>query len=53
VGRTAAKAKASPIDPRRLTHLTKLRHLLPLLASLRDSGCARDRAGNRDLHLDE
>jgi hypothetical protein len=52
VGRRAAKAK-DPIDPRRLAHLKKLRHLLPLLWSLRDSGCARDAAGNRDLHLDE
>jgi hypothetical protein len=52
VGRKAAKAK-DPIDPRQLSHLKKLRHLLPLLASLRDSGCARDAAGNRDLHFDE
>jgi hypothetical protein len=53
VGRKA-KAKANdPIDPRRLGHLKKLRHLLPLLASLRDDGCGRDAAGNRDLHFDE
>jgi hypothetical protein len=50
VGRKA-EAK-DPIDPRRLTHLKKLRHLLPLLWSLRDSGCGRDAAGNRDLHFD-
>lgn len=42
-----------PIDPRQLAHLKKLRHLLPLLASLRDSGCARDVAGNRELHFDQ
>ena len=53
MGREAAKAKQDPIDPRRLAHVKKLRHLLPLLASLRDSGCARDAAGNRDLHFDE
>ncbi len=52
MGRKAAKAK-DPIDPRQLSHLKKLRHLLPLLASLRDSGCAGDAAGNRDLHFDE
>lgn len=46
------KAK-NPIDPRQLGHLKKLRHLLPLLSSLRDSGCSRDAAGNRDLHFDE
>ncbi len=43
----------TPVDPRQLGHLKKLRHLLPLLSSLRDSGCARDSAGNRDLHFDE
>jgi len=53
VGRKAAKAKPDPIDPRQLAHLKKLRHLLPLLSSLRDSGCARDAAGNRELHFDE
>ena len=48
------KAEAKdPIDPRRLGHLKKLRQLLPLLASLRDSGCGRDAAGNRDLHFDQ
>lgn len=48
------KAKAKdPIDPRQLSHLKKLRHLLPLLSSLRDSGCGRDAAGNRELHFDE
>ena len=52
MGRKAAKAK-DPIDPRQLGHLKKLRHLLPLLSSLRDSGCSRDAAGNRDLHFDE
>jgi len=36
-----------------LTHLKKLRHLLPLLAELRECGCGRDVAGNRDLHFDE
>jgi hypothetical protein len=52
VGRKAAKPD-EPIDPRRLARLKKLRHLLPLLASLRQSGCARDAAGNRDLHFDQ
>jgi hypothetical protein len=52
VGRKTAKEDA-PIDPRQLTHLKKLRDLLPILAPLRDSGCARDTAGNRDLHFDE
>jgi hypothetical protein len=42
-----------PLDPRQLGHLKKLRHLLPLLADLRGSGCDRDRAGNRQLHLDQ
>src|SRR5205085_3605896 len=30
-----------------------LRRLLPLLASLHEVGCGRDRAGNRDLHFDQ
>lgn len=48
------KAKAKdPIDARRLSHLKKLRQLLPLLSSPRESGCGRDAAGNRDLHFDE
>jgi hypothetical protein len=53
VGRAAAAKANDPIDVRQLAHLKKLRHLLPLLASLRDSGCGRDAAGNRDLHFDE
>jgi len=36
-----------------MMHLKKLRHLLPMLGELRDCGCARDRAGNRDLHFDQ
>ena len=52
MGRKAAKAR-DPVDARQLGHLKKLRHLLPLLSSLRDSGCGRDAAGNRDLHFDE
>jgi hypothetical protein len=51
VGRTAAKKEK--IDPRRLAHLKKLRELLPVLGSLREVGCRRDAAGNRDLHFDE
>ncbi len=43
----------TPIDTRQLAHLKRLRHLLPLLAPLRDSGCARDAAGNRELHFDQ
>lgn len=41
------------IDARQLGHLKKLRQLLPLLEPLRDCGCARDRAGNRELHFDQ
>src|SRR4051812_4950216 len=39
------------IDVKELSGLKKLKHLLPMLQCLHDSGCARDRAGNRDLHL--
>jgi hypothetical protein len=41
------------IDPRQIQGIKRLRHLLPLLAPLHDVGCARDTAGNRELHFDE
>lgn len=44
---------ATSIDPRQLRGVKRLRELLPALASLRDVGCGRDAAGNRDLHFDQ
>lgn len=41
------------IDPKQLRGIKPLRELLPLLASLREVGCERDRAGNRELHFDQ
>jgi hypothetical protein len=41
------------INVKGLSGLKKLKRLLPMLRCLHDSGCARDRAGNRDLHLDQ
>ena len=41
------------IDPKQVGGIKRLRHLLPLLASLHDDGCERDTAGNRQLHFDE
>jgi hypothetical protein len=41
------------LDPRQLRGVKPLRKLLPLLACLRDVGCERDRAGNRELHYDQ
>jgi hypothetical protein len=41
------------LDPRQLRGIKPLRKLLPLLASLHEVGCGRDRAGNRDLHFDQ
>ena len=51
----AAKARKNdvPIDPRQIGGLKRLRHILPLLASLHEVGCERDAAGNRQLHFDE
>jgi hypothetical protein len=40
-------------DPKRIGGIKRLKHLLPLLAGLREVGCARDTAGNRRLHFDE
>ena len=50
---TDAKADAKAIDPRQIQGLKRLRHILPLLASLHQVGCERDKAGNRELHFDE
>ena len=50
---TGAAPEPVDLDPRQFRGIKKLRHLLPLLSSLRDSGCARDAAGNRDLHFDQ
>lgn len=46
---------ADAIDPgpRQLRGVKPLRKLLPLLASLHEVGCGRDRAGNRELHFDQ
>jgi hypothetical protein len=41
------------IDPKQIGGIKRLRHLLPLLADLRQVGCERDAAGNRQLHFDE
>jgi len=50
---TGAAPEPVDLDPRQFRGIKKLRHLLPLLSCLRDSGCARDAAGNRDLHFDQ
>jgi hypothetical protein len=51
VAEPASKTKV--IDPQKIGGLKKLADLLPMLASLREVGCGRDTAGNRDLHFDE
>jgi Transposase DDE domain len=48
-----AQGVSSGFDAHSIRHFKKLIHLLPLLSSLRDSGCERDKAGNRDLHFDQ
>lgn len=48
-----ADAAGDKIDPRQIRGLKRLRHLLPVLAGLREVGCERDKAGNRELHFDE
>jgi hypothetical protein len=48
-----ATLTTTDIDPRQVRGLKQLRQLLPLLASLRDVGCERDSAGNRELHFDQ
>ena len=46
-------AASDKIDPRQVGGLKRLRHILPLLASLHAVGCGRDKAANRRLHFDE
>jgi hypothetical protein len=46
-------ATTESFDPKRIGGIKRLKHLLPMLAGLRDVGCARDRAGDRQLHFDE
>lgn len=45
--------KAERLRAEQITGLKWLDRVLPLLNGLHDVGCARDRAGNRQLHLDE
>lgn len=48
----AAKTRKK-IQVKDLQGFKKLRDVLPLLADLRDVGCERDSAGNRELHFDQ
>jgi DDE family transposase len=50
---SSSSSSSSSIDPRQLRGLKRLKRLLPMLASLRDVGCDRDAAGNRQLHFDQ
>ena len=48
-----AAAKNKKIRERDVQGVRQLRQLLPLLERLHEVGCARDRAGNRTLHMDQ
>jgi len=48
-----AGKKRDKIHDRDVTGLKYFSKLAPLLARLHDDGCARDRAGNRQLHYDQ
>lgn len=48
-----ASKRRKKIQPRDITGLKFFDKLAPLLARLHDDGCARDRAGNRELHYDQ
>jgi hypothetical protein len=43
----------APLSPEALQGWKYFRRLTPLLARLHDAGCARDKAGNRELHFDQ
>jgi hypothetical protein len=49
----ADAASRQPVNPRQIRGLKQLRKLLPMLASLREEGCGRDSAGNRELFFDQ
>jgi hypothetical protein len=46
-------SKEADFSERDLSGFKYLDRLLPMLARLHDLGCARDRAGNRQLHFDQ
>jgi len=48
-----AGKRLKKIQPRDITGLKFFNKLAPLLVRLHDDGCARDRAGNRELHYDQ
>jgi Transposase DDE domain len=48
-----AKFQKNALEPADIEGLKFFDRLLPLLHSLRDVGCERDRAGNRSLHFDQ
>ena len=48
-----AGKKRDKIHERDITGLKYFARLAPLMARLHDDGCARDRAGNRELHYDQ
>src|ERR1035438_6080668 len=48
-----ADKTGAPICEKDITGLKYFDKLAPLLERLRDVGCERDRAGNRELHYDQ
>ena len=48
-----ARKERDKIQEQDLTGLKYFDRLAPLLERLRDVGCGRDRAGNRELHYDQ
>jgi len=48
-----ARTKRDKVESRDITGLKYFDKLAPLLERLRDDGCERDRAGNRELHYDQ
>jgi hypothetical protein len=48
-----ARKERDKIQEQDITGLKYFDRLAPLLERLRDVGCERDRAGNRELHYDQ
>src|SRR3990170_4986355 len=48
-----AGKKREKVTEEKITGLKYFDRLMPLFAPLHDVGCARDKAGNRKLHMDQ
>ena len=53
VSELEAQARSAPLTEADIVGLKYFDQLLPLLVRLKDDGCLRDKAANRELHDDQ